>query len=288
MRTTSTLTTIALVLATLSLAACGGQQPEEDEPRVLDYATLEAILTATAAAEVAAPAPASPPAESQAEPANPPAPTPTPAQQTGQVVPTPTIAPSDGKPVRITFDPGAISSSQEGQLAANDSDLYDIYALGSQVMFVSLTASGDFSLSVTTAGAQPVPATRTDSRSWVGRLPATQNYTLTVASGDSSGNYLLLVTILPLETDDDCVITATAPLTAYLDPSTEADVFGSLAPADQVHGQVQTADGWFGFDPGIAQAGNTGLARLRWIKPGDGQVLFSDACVELELVHPQG
>jgi hypothetical protein len=37
-----------------------------------------------------------------------------------------------------------------------------------------------------------------------------------------------------------------------------------------------TADGWLGFDPGVAQAANIGVFRLRWIPPGAPITLSGD------------
>lgn len=65
--------------------------------------------------------------------------------------------------------------------------------------------------------------------------------------------------------DGPCEITAFEPLTVYRLPDPASDVFGTL-PAGETHEVLAyTADGFVGFDPGIAQAGNTGLARHRWV-----------------------
>jgi len=44
----------------------------------------------------------------------------------------------------------------------------------------------------------------------------------------------------------------------------------------------QTASGWLGFDPGVAQAANIGPFRLRWIDPGN--VNLAGACGNLPVV----
>ncbi len=51
----------------------------------------------------------------------------------------------------------------------------------------------------------------------------------------------------------------------YQRPSIAADQFGMLAAGQPVQATARTADGFYGFDPGVAQAGNYGLFRLRWI-----------------------
>jgi len=63
-----------------------------------------------------------------------------------------------------------------------------------------------------------------------------------------------------------CVFTANVSLTAYRLPDTTSDVFGTMPAGDTHEALAQTADGWVGFDPGVAQAANVGLARHRWIQ----------------------
>jgi hypothetical protein len=65
-----------------------------------------------------------------------------------------------------------------------------------------------------------------------------------------------------------CQLAALTDVTIYYRPSTDAEVF-SLQPAgftQQLY--ARTADGWLGFDPGVAQAANIGSFRLRWVAPG--------------------
>jgi hypothetical protein len=63
-------------------------------------------------------------------------------------------------------------------------------------------------------------------------------------------------------------------ITIYNRPSTAAGVFATVGPSFSAEItsrlSARTADGWLGFDPGIAQAANIGPFRLRWIAPGDG------------------
>lgn len=62
-----------------------------------------------------------------------------------------------------------------------------------------------------------------------------------------------------------CEFTGNIPLTVYRLPDDSSDVFGIL-PAGETHEVLaRTADGWLGFDPGVAQAGNVGLAHHRWV-----------------------
>jgi hypothetical protein len=63
-----------------------------------------------------------------------------------------------------------------------------------------------------------------------------------------------------------CQFTSNVPLTVYRLPDSSSDLFGTL-PAGETHEVLaRTADGWIGFDPGIAQAGNIGLAHHRWFQ----------------------
>lgn len=51
----------------------------------------------------------------------------------------------------------------------------------------------------------------------------------------------------------------------YRLPDTSSDFMGTMV--GETHTVLAwTADDWLGFDPGIAQAGNVGLARLYWVR----------------------
>lgn len=64
---------------------------------------------------------------------------------------------------------------------------------------------------------------------------------------------------------DPCRFEASRQYPAYNFPSTSAPVFGYLSTGDEVFPTHRTANGFYGFDPGVAQAGNVGVFRLRWI-----------------------
>jgi len=80
-----------------------------------------------------------------------------------------------------------------------------------------------------------------------------------------------------------CQLTAKEPVTVYERPSSAADVFGTLATGDSIQPAVKTADGFFGFDPGVAQAGNVGIFRYRWILR-NYQVDLSGNCLAAKTV----
>ena len=74
-----------------------------------------------------------------------------------------------------------------------------------------------------------------------------------------------------------CTPTAAIAFDVYTRPSLLADVFGSLTPDfPPVTLSGRTADGWLGFDPGVAQAANIGVFRLRWIPPAAPMTLSGD------------
>jgi hypothetical protein len=73
------------------------------------------------------------------------------------------------------------------------------------------------------------------------------------------------------------------PVNIYNRASAAADVFGTFGPSDTAQPTARTADGFYGFDPGTAQAGNVGLFRLRWVlKTID--VTLSPGCASLPVV----
>jgi hypothetical protein len=65
--------------------------------------------------------------------------------------------------------------------------------------------------------------------------------------------------------EEPCQLTAMEAVTVYNRPSAAAHVFSTLGTGESVEPAVKTADGFYGFDPGVAQAGNVGVFRNRWI-----------------------
>jgi len=85
---------------------------------------------------------------------------------------------------------------------------------------------------------------------------------------------------------EPCSIVAQGDVTVYSRPSSNAAVFGSMASGFHVIPEGRTADGWLGFDPGVAQAANVGIFRLRWIEENSDIELEGD-CEDLpELEGP--
>lgn len=75
---------------------------------------------------------------------------------------------------------------------------------------------------------------------------------------------IVLAGCTPTPASGTCSFTANTPMTAFRLPDESSDVFGAISPGDSFQILARTADGFVGFDPGIAQAGNIGLAHHRW------------------------
>jgi hypothetical protein len=73
-----------------------------------------------------------------------------------------------------------------------------------------------------------------------------------------------------------CQAEAAVETTVFSRPYLLADVFGSLSPDLPIEISAMSSAGWLGFDPGVAQAANIGVFRLRWIAPGAGLILSGD------------
>lgn len=81
----------------------------------------------------------------------------------------------------------------------------------------------------------------------------------------------------------ECEITAPAGINIYTRPSASAELFYVTGGAEVMPpAGARTADGWLGFDPGVAQAGNVGVFRYRWLL--ESEVTTSGGCAELPVV----
>ncbi len=75
-------------------------------------------------------------------------------------------------------------------------------------------------------------------------------------------------TVTPLPSGSGpCLVTTSADVTTYTRPSLLADIFSTVSLPPDLEIASRSADGWLGFDPGVAQAANIGVFRLRWIPP---------------------
>jgi len=82
-----------------------------------------------------------------------------------------------------------------------------------------------------------------------------------------------------------CNLTAVEALPVYNRASVAGGLFGTLEAGASVEATVRTADGFYGFDPGVAQAGNAGLFRLRWVLKTTG-LTTTTGCAALPVVTP--
>ena len=69
-----------------------------------------------------------------------------------------------------------------------------------------------------------------------------------------------------------CQYTATGPVTIYSRPDNASTVFSNMGAGFTTTFSARTKDGWYGFEPGVAQAANIGPFRLRWIHPEPGNL----------------
>lgn len=84
-----------------------------------------------------------------------------------------------------------------------------------------------------------------------------------------------------------CEVTTTDEVIVRDQYAPDAAEFGPMPAGNGETALARTVDGWLGFDPGIAQAGNIGLYRLRWIAP-DAAVTKTGDCDALPVVFDGG
>lgn len=87
-----------------------------------------------------------------------------------------------------------------------------------------------------------------------------------------------------------CLIVAFHSGNAYNTPFTgnNSDRFGSVAAGEALGAVAKTISNWYGFDPGIAQAGNEGLDRLRWVYPNHTHVFHAIGdCNSIPVVYDE-
>lgn len=80
-----------------------------------------------------------------------------------------------------------------------------------------------------------------------------------------------------------CDITALTETVAYFRPSLAAKEFGKVAPGNKLRITGRTPDNWYAFDPGVAQAGNAGIFRNRWVQAGPS-LSISPTCANLSTI----
>jgi hypothetical protein len=100
-------------------------------------------------------------------------------------------------PRRIEFAPGTTSATVQGDLAAHESHDYILRAQEGQTMSVTIDSPQDNVL-LTIVGADGVPLVNglmSGAMSWLGQLPATQDYTLRALAPLEAASYTMEVSI---------------------------------------------------------------------------------------------
>jgi hypothetical protein len=77
--------------------------------------------------------------------------------------------------------------------------------------------------------------------------------------------------------DESCELFAEGEVTIHSRPDSGSAVFGVMEPGFRWVVEGRTPDGWWGFEPGVAQAANVGVFRLRWVQ-GNGAVRLEGQC----------
>jgi hypothetical protein len=110
--------------------------------------------------------------------------------------------------------------------------------------------------------------------------PTAPSETAVVPSGTPPPQPTFTPSPIPSDTPSGpCTFTGSADTKIYTRPDTASDIFFDAPVGFSTELQGQTADGWKGFDPGVAQAANIGPFRLRWIPPDASS--FSGDCGSL-------
>lgn len=101
-------------------------------------------------------------------------------------------------PERIRFASGAIAGSAQGSVTFPDRKQYVLRALQGQQMTVEIISNGNkanFAVQGVTDG-QPLKRLENEDRKWTGKLPANQDYLVTVASPGGASTYTLVITVV--------------------------------------------------------------------------------------------
>ena len=80
------------------------------------------------------------------------------------------------------------------------------------------------------------------------------------------------------------VLTPSDVVNVYAQPSNESSIWGTLTSGMNVAVTGRTNDGWYAFEPGVAQAPNVGIYRLRWVR-SDARINLTGApCGSLKVI----
>ncbi len=178
----------------------------------------------------------------------------TPQNFTLQVIvpplPTPGADPQP-TPKRISFAPGAISATAQGTLAAKGQDRYVLSIQKGQTLALDVASpQGNLYLVVYGVDGTVLISDHVSSPSFVGAVPATQDYIVHVSSyGNASANYTLTITIPPNPTPGP---QPTPKRISFAPGATGATVTGILAARASELWQVRAQAGqtlWVNIAP---------------------------------------
>ncbi|MBN1641124.1 MAG: protein kinase [Anaerolineae bacterium] len=214
-------------------------------------------------------------------------------------LPTPTPPPTDVPTATETPPPTPTSGPAQGPAMARDAALAYLAAHGGE----SPPAGTDWNEeNITPAGLVGGTTIRYTAQDWTVTvsypvvLPEYVVYRVHVvgdAAGidwegqvDAAGTVSEAPAPAPCEAvaNQEVWIYARPPVTELL--STTVEIFGKMPAGTRVTVEARTANGWLGFDPGVAQAANVGVFRLRWLDPRDPLTVDGDCGALPEVVGP--
>jgi serine/threonine-protein kinase len=149
------------------------------------------------------------------------------SQQAVRMPSSPPVQPSSspdanlGQPQSIEFRPGEIAAVMQGNLQANQMQLYTLQARKGQIMSVMLEGAGVM-MNLRRANQELMDAAAHQTRSWTGQLPETETYQIQVIG---SGAYWLDVTITPTGQPESAL-----PQPVKFDQGNQTTVTGEIAP----------------------------------------------------------
>ncbi len=88
---------------------------------------------------------------------------------------------------------------------------------------------------------------------------------------------VIAISMIMTACDNTCQFTANYQIEVYRVPDSSADVWGVESAGYPRPILARTADGWIGYDPGIAQAPNVGLAHHRYFQLN---AIVTPSCLE--------
>jgi hypothetical protein len=146
------------------------------------------------------------PVEDQPLPDLPEEPTPLPTEETAEDIPTASPSPTntslpaglpDENPRRVEFKPGGTSSYNQGSIGSGEEHLYALVAQEGQTMIISVSSSNnDVFLSLRgKQDGQYLVGQGTQISHWVGGLPESQEYLVSLTTTNPGTDYFLMVEI---------------------------------------------------------------------------------------------